>query len=387
MRFETKAIRQKLKTTAEREHSTPIFPTSSFIYEDAEQMRALFAGEQTGNIYSRFTNPNCQEFEAKMASLEGTETAISTASGMAANFAALLGHLKSGDHLLASRALFGSTFNMISQYLPQWGITYDWLDTASPQNWDQQVNINTKLVFIETPSNPGLEIIDLKKVGAFCKKHDLIFAVDNCFATPYLQQPAKFGADLIIHSATKFIDGQGRVLGGVICGNEKVIKPIYQFCRNSGPSLSPFNAWILSKSLETLAVRMDRHCQNALELSLWLSEQQGIKKVNYPFLETHPQHAIAKQQMSQGGGIVTFELEEGLEAGVILMNSVQLLSLSANLGDTRTIISHPASTTHAKLSEADRINIGITPGLVRLSVGLEHIEDIKNDLAQAIKLI
>jgi len=387
MKFETKAIRNKLNTTAEREHSTPIFPTSSYIYDDAEQMRQLFAGEQEGNIYSRFTNPNCQEFEEKMARLEGVEMAISTASGMAANFAALLGHLQAGDHLLASRALFGSTFNMVSKYLPKWGISFDWLDRQDSGNWEEQVLPNTKMVFIETPSNPGLEIIDLSIVGALCKKKGLIFAVDNCFATPYLQQPAKFGADIIIHSATKFIDGQGRVLGGLVCGSKKLMEPIYQFCRNSGPTLSPFNAWILSKSLETLHVRMNRHCENALSLASWLSEQPQINKVNYPFLPTHPQYEIAKKQMSQGGGIVTFELSGGLEAGVKLMNAVELLSLSANLGDTRTIISHPASTTHYKLSEEDRLSIGITAGLIRLSVGLENIEDLKNDLLQGLQKI
>jgi len=360
MKFETKAIRNKLNTTAEREHSTPIFPTSSYIYDDAEQMRQLFAGEQEGNIYSRFTNPNCQEFEEKMARLEGVEMAISTASGMAANFAALLGHLQAGDHLLASRALFGSTFNMVSKYLPKWGISFDWLDRQDSGNWEEQVLPNTKMVFIETPSNPGLEIIDLSIVGALCKKKGLIFAVDNCFATPYLQQPAKFGADIIIHSATKFIDGQGRVLGGLVCGSKKLME---------------------------LHVRMNRHCENALSLASWLSEQPQINKVNYPFLPTHPQYEIAKKQMSQGGGIVTFELSGGLEAGVKLMNAVELLSLSANLGDTRTIISHPASTTHYKLSEEDRLSIGITAGLIRLSVGLENIEDLKNDLLQGLQKI
>lgn len=383
MKFETKAIRHKLKTTEQREHSTPIFPTSSFVYDDAEQMRQLFAGEQQGNIYSRFTNPNCQEFEEKMAALEGVDRAIATASGMAANFAALLAHLQAGDHILASRALFGSTFNLISKYLPKWGIQYDWLDREQEDRWASQVKPNTKMVFVETPSNPGLEIIDLEKIGKLCKDHNLLFAVDNCFATPYLQQPAKYGADLIVHSATKFIDGQGRVLGGLVAGNEKAIEPVYLFCRNSGPSLSPFNAWILSKSLETLHVRMDRHCSNAMALAEWLSTMPQINKVNYPFLNTHPQYALAKKQMSQGGGIITFELKGGLAAGVSLMNRVKLLSLSANLGDTRTIISHPASTTHARLSEADRLSIGITPGLVRLSIGLEHVDDLKKDLTQA----
>lgn len=384
MKFETRAIRNQIERSKEREHSSAIYPTSSYVFDDAEQMRSLFAGEQEGNIYSRFTNPSCREFEHKIADLEGVEQAIATASGMSANFAALLAHLNAGDHILASRALFGSTFNAISKYLPKWGIQYDWLDRNDADLWESQIRANTKMIFVETPSNPGLELIDLEKVGAICKKHEIIFAVDNCFATPYLQQPAKFGADIIIHSATKFIDGQGRVLGGVVAGSKAVMEPVYLFCRNSGPAMSPFNAWILSKSLETLAVRMDRHCQNAFELAQWLEKSAKIGKVNYPFLDSHPQHALAKKQMSQGGGIVTFELKGGLSAGLKLMNAVKLFSLTANLGDSRSIISHPASTTHAKLSEADRLSIGITDGLIRISTGLEHIDDIIADLDQAL---
>ena len=263
MKFETKAIRIQTERTQHREHSTPIFPTSSFVFHDAEQMRAIFAGEQSGNIYSRFTNPGCREFEQKMAVLEEVEDAHSTATGMAAVFASMMSFLKKGDHLLASRAVFGSSFSIVSNYLPQWGIQYDWLNPNDPDSWVKKLRPNTRMLFVETPSNPGLDIVDLEKAGAFARTHDLIFNVDNCFATPYLQQPARFGADVITHSATKFIDGQGRVLGGVVAGTQERIDEVRKFCRSTGPALSPFNAWILSKSLETLAVRMDRHCENA----------------------------------------------------------------------------------------------------------------------------
>jgi len=384
MKFETKAIRLQTERTAQREHSTPLFPTSSFVFNNAEQMRAVFAAEEEGNIYSRFTNPNCRELENKMAALEETEDAFSTSSGMAAVFASLMAFLKAGDHLLASRALFGSTYRIIANRLPALGIETSFVDGAKPEDWAASLRPNTRMLFIETPSNPGLEIIDLEKAGQFAAAHQLLFAVDNCFATPYLQQPARFGAELIIHSATKFIDGQGRVLGGIVAGTKERVHEVRNFCRSTGPSLSPFNAWILSKSLETLPVRMDRHCANALELANWLSTQSEIKTVNYPFLDTHPACEIARKQMKQGGGIVTFELKGGLEHGRRFLNNIQLLSLSANLGDTRSIATHPASTTHAKLTPAERQEIGISDGLVRISVGLEHIEDIIADISQAI---
>lgn len=384
MKFETKAIRLQAKRSGHREHSVPIFPTSSFVFDDAEQMRQLFAGEQEGNIYSRFTNPNCQELEQKMAALEGVEAAYATATGMAAVFASLMSFLEAGDHLLASRALFGSSVTILTKYLPKWGIECSWLDPHEMDQWEQALRPNTKMLFIETPSNPGLEIIDLEAAGAFCQKHQLIFNVDNCFATPYLQQPAQYGADLITHSATKFIDGQGRVLGGIVAGTKERIELVRNFCRSSGPALSPFNAWILSKSLETLAVRLDRHCANALTLAQWLVNHPQVVKVNYPFLETHPAHAIAKKQMRQGGGLVTFEVKGGLAQGQGLLNHMRLCSLSTNLGDTRTIVTHPASTSHAKLSEAARQEVGISPGLLRVSVGLENITDIIEDLEQAL---
>ena len=385
MKFETKAIRLQTERTSQREHSTPLFPTSSFVFDSAEQMRAIFAAEEEGNIYSRFTNPNCRELENKIAALEETEDAFATSSGMAAVFASLMAFLKAGDHLLASRALFGSTYRIIANRLPALGIETSFVDGAKPEDWASSVRPNTRMLFIETPSNPGLEIIDLEKAGQFAAKYQLIFAVDNCFATPYLQQPTKFGAELIIHSATKFIDGQGRVLGGLVAGTKELVHEVRNFCRSTGPSLSPFNAWILSKSLETLPVRMDRHCSNALELANWLSTQDEIQKVNYPFLDSHPAYEIARRQMKMGGGIVTFELKGGLEHGRRFLNNIQLLSLSANLGDTRSIATHPASTTHAKLTPTERQEIGISDGLVRISVGLEHIEDIIADISQAIK--
>ena len=385
MQFETKAIRIQTDRTQHREHSTPLFPTSSFVFENAEQMRSLFAGEREGNIYSRFTNPSCREFEQKIAALEGMENAHSTATGMAAVFASLMAFLKAGDHVIASRALFGSTYNVISKHILKWGITCDFVNPTAPETWEQKLKPNTKMLLVETPSNPGLDIVDLELASKFAKAHGLLFNVDNCFATPYLQQPAKFGADLITHSATKFIDGQGRVLGGVVAGSNERVAEVKNFCRSTGPSLSPFNAWILSKSLETLAVRMDRHCENARALAGFLSEHNQVEKVNYPFLETHPSCGIAKKQMKKGGGLVTFEIKGGLVQGRRFLDSISLLSLSSNLGDTRTICTHPASTTHAKLTEEARQEVGITNGLIRVSVGLEHIDDIMTDIDQALK--
>jgi O-succinylhomoserine sulfhydrylase len=384
MKFETKAIRIQTERTQHREHSSPIFPTSSFVFDNAEQMRSLFAGEQEGNIYSRFTNPSCREFEEKIAALEGVENAHSMATGMAAVFASLMAFLKTGDHILASRALFGSTYNILGSHLSKWGITSDFVDPTTPETWAEKLKPNTKMLLIETPSNPGLDIVDLEVAGQFAKAHNLLFNVDNCFATPYLQQPAKFGADIITHSATKFIDGQGRVLGGVVAGNNERVAEVKNFCRSTGPSLSPFNAWVLSKSLETLAVRMDRHCDNALALAEYLLKNDQVEKVNYPFLDSHPSCAIAKKQMKKGGGLVTFEVKGGLEQGRRFLDSIELLSLSANLGDTRTICTHPASTTHAKLTAEARQEVGITDGLIRVSAGLEHIDDIVEDIDRAL---
>jgi len=356
------------------------------VFENAEQMRAMLADEIEGNIYSRFSNPNCSEFEEKIAILEGTEAAISTATGMSAIFSSMAGLLKSGDHVLASRALFGSSTQVLTSILPNFGITFTFADSKKPESWESLIQPNTKMIFAETPSNPGLDIIDLEWLGDFAKSHKLLLNVDNCFATPYLQNPAKFGADLVTHSATKFIDGQGRVLGGAVAGSEELIWKIRKFNRQTGPALSPFNAWVLSKSLETLAVRMDRHCENATKLAEYLQTRTDfISKVNYPFLPSHPAHEIAKKQMKLGGGIVTFELKGGVEGGRAFLDRLKMLSLSANLGDTRSIATHPASTTHAKIPEEARLAVGITDGLIRVSVGLEHLEDIVADISQALE--
>lgn len=384
MQFETLAIRLQTERTQHREHSTPIFPTSSFVFEDAEQMRAMFADEQEGNIYSRFTNPSVREFEEKMAALEGTEDAFATATGMAAVFASIMAFLDAGHHLLCSRAVFGSTHTIVGQFLSRWNIQADFVDARLPETWQSLVRPNTKMLLLETPTNPGLDIIDLEFAGEFCRKNQLILNVDNCFATPYLQQPARFGAQIVTHSATKYIDGQGRVLGGVVCGEKDLVAEVRKFCRSTGPSLSPFNAWVLSKSLETLAVRMDRHCENAAVLAGFLEGHPKIERVIYPFLDSHPDHEIARRQMKKGGGLVAFEIQGGLVAGRQFLDKLRMFSLSANLGDTRTIATHPASTTHVKLTPEARAAAGITDGLIRISAGLEHIQDILGDLEQAI---
>jgi len=380
MKFETKAIRLQTDRSQHCEHSTPIFATSSFVFDDAEHMRALFANEEGGNIYSRFTNPSVREFEDKMAALEGGEDCIATATGMAAIFTTFASLLGSGDHLLMSKAVFGSTFKINDDYLHKWGITYDYIDPLDMGQWSVLVKPNTKLLYLETPCNPGLDIIDLEATSKFCKDNGILLIVDNCFATPYLQQPLALGADIAIHSATKYIDGQGRVMGGAIISSKKIIEQIYPFMKNAGPSLSPFNAWVLSKSLETLAIRMDRHCQNALQIATWLESHDEVSYVKYPFLPSNVQYDIAKRQMKAGGGMISFELKGGIDAGRRLIDAREMISLSANLGDTRTIITHPASSTHSKLSPAERAAAGITDGLIRLSVGLEHVDDIIADL-------
>lgn len=354
------------------------------MYDDAEQMRAAFADENDAFIYSRFSNPNVQEFTDKMCALEGAEAGFATASGMAAIFASFMALMKSGDHLLASSSIFGSTHTVITKFLPKWGITYSYADINKPERWEALIQKNTRMIFVETPSNPGVDIVDLEWLGSLAKKHNVLLNVDNCFATPYLQKPIEFGTDLVTHSATKYLDGQGRVLGGIVLGRKELIKEIYTFCRSTGPALSPFNAWLLSKSLETLALRMERHSENALKLAQFLEQNKEVEQVRYPFLASHPQHAIAKKQMMMGGGIVTFNIKGGIERGRRFLDALKLASLTANLGDTRTIATHPASTTHAKLTEAERLATGITPGLVRISAGLENISDIIEDIGRAI---
>jgi len=382
---QTQAIRIQTDRTNEMEHATPMFLTSSFCFDTAEEMRAAFADESDDNIYSRFSNPGVKEFTDKMVALEGAEAGYSTASGMSAVSGSFMALLKQGDHLLACNSIFGSTHTVISKYLPKFGIEYSYVSAnATAAEWQAAVRPNTKMIYIETPTNPGLEILDLAMIGKIAKENKLIYNVDNCFATPVNQKPIDFGADLVVHSATKWLDGQGRVLGGVVVGKKELIKEIYLFCRSTGPALSPFNAWVLSKSLETLDVRMERHAANALYIAQQLENHPAIKTLRYPFLPSHPHHHIAIQQMQNGGGIVCFELAGGIEAGRKFLDALKMLSLTANLGDTRSIASHPASTTHAKLTEAERIAVNITPGLIRISVGLEHKDDILKDILQAL---
>ena len=380
----TKAIRTRIDRTNEMEHSSPLFLTSSFCFDNAEEMRAAFADETDDNIYTRFSNPSVQEFIDRMCALEGAEAGFATASGMSAIFATFMTFLKQGDHLLACRSIFGSTHTVITKYLPKYGIDFTYVDASDIDSWKAAIRPNTKMIYLETPTNPALEIIDIEKVSKLAKEHKIILNVDNCFATPVLQQPIPFGADIVLHSATKWLDGQGRVLGGIIVGKKELIHELYLFCRSTGPAMSPFNAWVLSRSLETLDVRMERHSSNALQLAKSLENHANISWLKYPFLKSHPQHDIAVKQMKSGGGIVCFELKGGIESGRKFMNALKMITLTANLGDTRTIASHPASTTHAKLSEAERLAVGISPGLIRISVGLEHVHDILADIQQAL---
>jgi len=382
--FETQAIRTQMERSQYLEHSTPLHLTSSFVFEDAEDMRASFAEEKERNIYSRFTNPNTSEFVDKICKLEGAEAGYAYATGMSAVFSIFAALLNAGDHVVSCRSVFGSTHSLFTKFLPKWNIETSYFKVNEIDKIESLIQPNTKILYAETPTNPAVDILDLELLGNIAKKHNLLLVIDNCFATPYLQNPIKFGADLVIHSATKLIDGQGRVLGGVTVGKADLIREIYLFSRNTGPALSPFNAWVLSKSLETLSVRVDRHCENALKVAEFLESHENVQFVKYPFLKSHPQYDIAKKQMKKGGNIVAFEIKGGIEAGRQFLNKLQLLSLSANLGDTRSIATHPASTTHSKLNEADRLEVGISDGLVRVSVGLEHYEDIIADLNQAL---
>lgn len=382
--FETIAIRTQTERSSHKEHSSPIYLTSSYKFDDAEEMRALFANEKEGNVYSRYSNPNTSEFIEKMCLLEGAEDGFATATGMASIFTTFGAFLKSGDHIVSSRSVFGSTHQLLTNVFSKWGVTYDYADLDKPQNWEGLIKPNTKMIFVETPSNPGIDIIDLTFLADLAKKHQVLLVVDNCFATPYLQQPIKLGADISIHSATKYIDGQGRVLGGIILGSKALITEVMNFARHSGPSLSPFNAWVLSKSLETLAVRMDRHCENAFKVAEYLEKHPKIKLVKYPFLPSHPQYAIAKKQMKQGGGIVTIVVQGGVEGARKFMDGLKMFSISANLADTRSIATHPATSTHSKLTEAQRLEVGIEQGSIRLSIGLEHIDDILADIEGAL---
>jgi len=382
--LETEAIRTQIERSQFLEHSNPLYLTSSYIFEDAEDMRASFADEKQRNIYSRYTNPNNSEFVDKVCRMEGAENGYAFATGMSAVFSTFAALLDSADHIVSCQSIFGSTQTLFNNILPKWNISTSYFRINEIDRIESLIQPNTKILYAESPTNPAVDVLDLKLLGDLAKKHNLIFIVDNCFATPYLQQPIKFGAHLVIHSATKLMDGQGRVLGGVTVGSSELIQKIYLFSRNTGPALSPFNAWILSKSLETLPVRVEKHCDNALKIAEFLEGHDKVNFVKYPFLKSHPQYQLAQNQMKLGGNVVAFEIKGGIDAGRNFLNAIELLSLSANLGDTRSIVTHPASTTHAKLSEEDRLKTGITGGLIRVSVGLEHPEDIINDLNQAL---
>lgn len=378
--FQTKAIRLQGERSQFREHSAPIYYTSSFVFNDTEQGKRLFANEEDGNVYSRYSNPSVSEFEHKMAELEGGEAALATASGMSAIFSSLATLVSSGDHIISSRSIFGSTHQILTQILPKWGVSHTYVDFDQTEHWEKAVQASSKILFLETPSNPALDLIDLEWASQFAKAHDLILIVDNVFCTPYLQNPIQWGADIVIHSATKYIDGQGRALGGVIVSNKEQIEKLTFFLRHSGPSLSPMNAWVFSKGLETLGVRMDRHMESAEKIGTFLEAEEKVEWVKYPYFDSHPQVELAKKQQKGGGGIVTFEIKGGFDAGVKFMDHLEMASLTPNLGDTRTILTHPASTTHSKLQEEERLKVGITPGTIRISVGLEHVDDIIADL-------
>jgi len=383
--FETQAIRTQTERSQFSEHSTPLYVTSSFVFDDAEDMRASFSEEKEKNLYSRFSNPNTTEFVDKVVAMEGAEAGYAFATGMAAIFSTFGALLQSGDHIVSARSVFGSTHTLFTKYLPKWNITTSYFDINKPETIEDLITPNTKILYAESPTNPAVDIIDLELLGKLAKKHNILLVIDNCIATPYLQNPIKYGADLVLHSATKLMDGQGRVLGGVAVGRADLIREIYLFSRNTGPAMSPFNAWILSKSLETLAIRVEKHCENALVVAEFLDNHEQVNWVKYPFLKSHPQYEVAKKQMKLGGNIVAFEVKGGIEAGKQFLNNIKLCSLSANLGDTRTIVTHPASTTHSKLTESDRLEVSITDGLVRVSVGLENVADIISDLKQALK--
>ncbi|MCH2232034.1 MAG: aminotransferase class I/II-fold pyridoxal phosphate-dependent enzyme [Crocinitomicaceae bacterium] len=380
-RLSTKAIRIQAERSENNEHSVPLYLTSSYVFDDAEDMRAQFSEEKDGNIYSRYANPNVDEFIQKMAALEGAENGWATATGMAAVFTLFGALLNSGDHIVSCRSVFGSTHKLFTEILPKWDIDYTYVNYDDYHGFENEIKPETKVVYIETPTNPALDIIDIERLSNICKRRNVFLVVDNCFATPLLQQPIKWGADIVIHSATKYIDGQGRTLGGVILGTNEIIEKVKGFARHSGPALSPFNAWVLSKSLETLDVRLERHCKSALEIARRLEKHPAVEFVKYPFLPSHQQYEIAKKQMVNGGGMITFVLKGGIKSGRDFLNNLKMFSLTANLGDARSIATHPASTTHAKLTPQQRAEVGISDGLVRLSIGLEHVEDIWDDIA------
>ena len=383
-RLETRMVRTRVPPSGHREHASAIYMTSSFLFDDAEQARAAFAREIDSYIYTRYGNPNVTEFVDKMVQLEGGEAGVALASGMSAVFSAMAALLNSGDHILAARSVFGSTHQLLTTVFPRWGIDHTYAELGRPETWADLVRPSTRLCIVETPSNPALDLIDLAWLGRFCREREIILLVDNVFATPILQTPLSLGANLVMHSVTKFIDGQGRGIGGVLVGDRELIADIANFARHTGPSLSPFNAWMFSKSLETLPLRMERHCDHAETVAAFLADHPAVKFIKYPHHPSHPQFELARRQMCRGGALVTFEIAGGIDAGRRFLDSLVLCSLTPNLGDTRTTVTHPASTTHSSLTEEARLAVGITPGLIRISVGLEHPDDIIADLAQAL---
>jgi len=383
--LDTLAVRAGQVRTAEGEHAEPIFPTSSYVFESAAAAAARFSGDDPGNIYSRFTNPTVRTFEQRLAAMEGGERCVATASGMSAIYATCAGILKQGDHIVSSRSIFGSTVILFNNFLARFGVEVSYVEQTELDSWSSAIRDNTRLLFLETPSNPLTEIADISALADLAHEHDCLLVVDNCFCTPALQKPLALGADIVIHSATKYLDGQGRCVGGAVVGSEAVVgQDVYAFLRTAGPTMSPFNAWVFLKGLETLSLRMERHCQSALTIAEWLEQQENIERVWYPGLVSHKQHKLASHQMSGFGGIITFEVKGGQEAAWKLIDSTRLLSITGNLGDTKTTITHPATTTHGRLTPEERQQAGVSDGLIRISVGLEDVTDIKNDLARGL---
>ncbi len=379
--IETQAVRSGHHRTGEDEHSIPIFATSSYVFDSAEQAALRFSGESAGNIYSRFTNPTVSAFQERLAAMEAGERCLAFSSGMAAIMALCMGLLKAGDHVVSSRSVFGNTVLLFQNFFAKFGVTTDFVDLTDSSAWEAAINPNTRFLFLETPSNPLIEIADIRELADIAHKHDCLLIVDNVFCTPALQKPLQLGADIVVHSTTKYIDGHGRCVGGAVVASDELIeKQIYPFLRTGGATMSPFNAWVFLSGLETLAIRMKAHCENAMALAQWLEDKASVAKVHYPGLSSHAQHELAKQQQTGFGGVISFELTGGRQQAWQLIDKTRLLSITANLGDVKTTITHPATTTHSRLSEQERLKAGITDGLVRISVGLENVKDIKNDL-------
>ncbi|WP_028486894.1 O-succinylhomoserine sulfhydrylase [Thiomicrorhabdus chilensis] len=383
--IETLAVRAGYDQTGEQENSEAIFPTSSFRYHSAAQAAARFSGEEKGNVYSRFTNPTVRAFENRLALMEGGEACVATASGMSAILSTFMGLLQSGDHVVSSQSIFGTTKVLFNKYLSKFGVEVTFVSQTQSSEWAEAIQPNTKALFLETPSNPLTEVADLEAISKIAKDNDCVLIVDNCFCTPILQRPLEQGADIVIHSATKFLDGQGRAIGGAVIGSSELIEePVRGFMRTAGPTMSPFNAWIFLKGLETLSVRMEAHCQRAFELASWLTDHPAVEQVFYPGLESHPQYELAAKQQSAGGGLVSFRVKGFQDQAWSVIDSTKMLSITANLGDVKTSITHPATTTHSRVDPQERLQAGITDNLIRISVGLESIEDIKKDLARGL---